>query len=155
MKVIIYKPLLLFLFLIITGSSQAQEANDEFLFAIVEIVKTDQSEQYDVDIKLARVIPKRIKIPTRSDRVTGLSINSMSFEITDDQNRILDNVIIQNPLMESREYVNEDGKLARKSIQRTSRSILIRRPISKQATHLSVKQNSAIRSSNPVILKFR
>lgn len=153
-KVLIISGSLLLFFSKLTAQIQNGQ-NDQFLFAIVELHQLENSKDYTVELKKAQVINSKLRIPTKSDKITSRSNDYVKFRITDDAQTVLDEVIIDDPFNVSYEYVDEDGNLKRALVPQKSRSILIRRPISDAATSLSVQPIGTKRSNQSLDYKFR
>ena len=152
MKLNTYAPLLILLLVFSPGAIKAQE---EFLYAVVELHKTDLPGQYAVDIQLTNVVEARLKKPSKSVRIQPFDVNYVSFQITDDNDNILDEINFKDPFKIRYEYVNEQGLLDHAVIDTDMRSYVVRRPITKSATQLRVVPHSAIRNQNSVTKKFR
>lgn len=127
---------------------------DQFLFSIVELHKSESSSGMEVEVKSTKVIDKKLRFPTISE-TTEKSENYVRFQITDEAQNVLDEIIINDPFNVEYEYADEQGKLQRTTVAQDVRSVLIRRPISQLATTLRVQPHSTQRSSNPTIFKFR
>lgn len=136
-------------------SQEKPTARDQFLYAIVELHQIDGSEDFLVDFKSLKVIDQKLRVPTKSETINTDINNYLRFQITDDGLNTLDEVIINDPFNVEYEYVDEQGKLQRTVAFQKDRSILIRRPISNQATSLVVKLSTNKRSSQSFSYKFR
>ncbi len=155
-KIIIKSIISCFAFLAVQSVfGQTSEAHSEFLYAIVEVYKTDVVGNYAIDIKLTNVVEKKLKTPTRTDQISTFDANYVSFQITDDQQNILDELAFKDPFKINYEYVNEEGKLDHVIVDTDMRSYIIRRPIPSTATQLKVTPHTAIRTQASITKKFR
>lgn len=142
--------------LIPVGFTQEKStATDQFLYAIIELHQIDGAEDFQVDFKALKVIDQKLRVPTKSEAINTDINNYLRFQITDDGLNPLDEIIVNDPFNVEYEYVDEQGKLQRKVVSQKDRSILIRRPISNQATSLVVQSGSNKRSSQSFSYKFR
>ena len=135
--------------------AQNNKITDEFLFAVVELHRSESSTQFDVEFKLTKVVSEKLRIPTRSEYIPPISESSLSIQIKDDSDQVLDEITLNDPFLVNREYVNDEGQLAHVSTNENDRSILIRRPISSKATQLQIVSKSNKRSSVTFTKKFR
>ena len=152
-KIVIAATLVLVTFSEIAAQKPAE--NDQFLYAVIELHQVENSEEYEVDLKASQVIYQKLRIPTKSDKLENGSNNFVSFQITDDAQNMLDEIIINDPLNIEYEYADEQGNLKKTRVPEKSRSLLIRRPISAKATTLRIQSSSNKRSSRSFNFKFR
>lgn len=137
------------------SSAQEQGPEEAFLVSILEFKKGASGDSYEVEVKVAKVVSGRLKIPTRSDQVDPNNARRIQFQITDGGQTVLDELALIDPLTIDYEYVGEDGALGHTSVAKDTWSILIRRPITANASAIRVLQTSNQRSVETLNYKFR
>ena len=132
--------------------SQEVTSNDN-LFAVVEFSKADGLNNFKINIVSTNTFKSKLKRATKSERsVQGRP--SFKIQLLDESQNIIDEIIQNDPLMVNYEYVNDEGNLTHKWVEEETRTIIIRRPLPKRVTHLSIKQNSLVRSDISVTAKI-
>jgi hypothetical protein len=139
----------------INANAQKIPSSDQFLYAVVELHQTENSSGYEVELKTAQVVFKKLRLPTRSEELIAGNNNYVKFQITDAAQNPLDEIIISDPFNVSYEYVDEEGNFKHTKVAQKTRSILIRRPITSSATNLMVQSGGTKRSNQSFNHKFR
>ena len=138
----------------VIGYSQNDDAADEFVFAIVEFSKKENGQGYQIEVLSAKSIQKKLKTPTRSAKFKDNNFSGFRFQVMDQNQNILDEITMNDPLTVDYEYVTEDGKLAHKTVQETKKVVLIRRKINADAAYLSIRPRFSTRSNDFVITEI-
>lgn len=131
-----------------------KESRDEFLFAVIEFHKTN-TDQNEIKIVAAEVIPKKLKRPSKSENHLKNSDDYITVHITNDRGTILDEIIVKDPFIGHFEYSDEDENLARIEVPLKTNTLGLRRHLSPEANHLKIYQTSKLKSNASKTFKFR
>ena len=135
-------------------SMAQEESRNEFLFAVVEF-SLDSSWNEKINIAQSAVLSGSLKRPTKEQPKLKNQVNSISIHITDEVGNILDEVFVPDPYVGRYEYVGEDGKLARHITRLEKNAMVVRRPITSNATHLKITRQGYTRNNISTSIKFR